>query len=121
MRATKKRVEALKTLKKYGINGNSRDSEHLYDQLRKSGYSWDSKNGEWVEAPYPKADMTRVRVIAEPENVKSVVSAVVEGLESNGWLVLETSSEYGSGNHPKYKGQTAVRVYVKAVKFNGGN
>jgi hypothetical protein len=124
MRNTKKRVEAEKMLKKLGQRFKTNaQNVVLYEKLNELEYRWSSELGawetfeDWFSRKKPVNPGAKVRVIAEPEDLYQVVMATAYGLEENGWSVVEQSAPYSSGNHPKYKGQTVQRVYIRAVKL----
>lgn len=119
MRKTKKRIEAEKILKHLGYRFKTMaENITLYEQLNQLEYRWTSDLEkwetfeEWFERRPRITGIARVRVIAEENDLPDTLAAVKAGLELWGWTRAEQSEPYDSSRNPKYKGQTALRVYM---------
>lgn len=123
MKNTKKRVEAEKLLRRLGKRFKTlAENVVLYEMLNELEYRWTSELGkwetfdEWFERKPKVTGIIRVRVIAEPDDLDCALGTIRTGLELQGFTITAESAPYTSGNHPKYKGQTALRVYITAQR-----
>lgn len=126
MKRTRKYVAALayvRTLSNGMSAHPSWDNDSLYEELEAQGHFWDADTGEWSQVRKstsifqsdegaPTGEF-RLRVMAHPGEMDSILEMAVQALRGAGCAVTEVSGQY-----PNRKGP-GVRVYVTAQRGNG--